>query len=88
MPASSASSASRALVSRVARQVLALGELGRVDEQARDDELVLLARGAEERQVALVEGAHRRDEADLALARELGGRARDLHRTVASASAS
>ena len=52
------------LVSRIAGEVLAGDELGGVDEQARDDEVVLLARGAEEGEVALVEGAHRRDEAD------------------------
>src|ERR1044072_5531638 len=74
----------RLLVARVALQVFALAELRWVHEQARDHDLVLVARGAEEREVPLVEGAHRRDEADLALARKLGRRTDDPHATVAS----
>src|SRR6185312_16338850 len=75
------------LVSRVAREVLPLGELGRVDEQACDDELVFFARGPEEREVAFVERTHRRDEAGLVVPRKLRGCANDLHRAVASTSA-
>ena len=76
------------LVARVAGQVLAFRELGRVDEQAGDHELVLLARGPEEREVALVEGAHRRHQPELAMAGKLVGAAGDPHRAVASASTS
>ena len=76
------------LVSRVAREVLAPRELGRVDEDAHDDRLAFVAGCADEGEVALVEGAHRRHQAELALARKLDRRPNDPHATVALASTS
>src|SRR5205085_10178647 len=75
-------------------EVVAGVELRGVDEEAHDDEVVLVARGAEQRDVAAVVGAHRRHEADLAFTRggergaELAGGADEPHRAVASASTS
>ena len=54
------------LVARVAVEVLAGPELGRVDEQAHDDDVALGAGGAQEREVAVVQVAHRRHQADRA----------------------
>ena len=52
------------LVARVAVQVGRLAELRRVDEEAHDDGVARRARRVEQRPVALVERAHRRDETD------------------------
>ncbi len=74
------------LVARIAREVGVVAELRRVDEEAHDDRLVLRASRAQERQVAVVERAHRRHEPDRAgaLRRELfaglGDRPDDLSR--------
>jgi len=76
------------LVARVALEVLAFGELGRIDEQADDDLLVLRTGCPEQREMPFVEGAHRRYQADRIGPRELGCRAHDLHLAVASASTS
>jgi hypothetical protein len=78
------------LVPRITGEVLAGDELGGVDEQARNDLVVLLACGAEEGEVAFVEGAHRGDEPDRAgrggaEVAQLGRGADDDHRAVASA---
>ena len=51
-------------VARVGGEVARVAELRRVDEEARDDDVALGARGREERAVAVVERAHRRHEAD------------------------
>src|SRR5207247_8732823 len=50
------------LVARVAREILVRPELGRIDEEAGDDDIVLCASCPEEGEVAVVEGAHRGDE--------------------------
>ena len=50
------------LVSRVAVEVLVRAELRRIHEQARNDDVVLLACRGEQRQVTGVERAHRRNE--------------------------
>jgi hypothetical protein len=65
------------LVPRVALEVLAVTELGRVDEQRHHDEVAFLQRRPHQAEVALVEGTHRGDEADAAplLAREVQRRA-------------
>src|SRR5439155_24784125 len=52
------------LVARVAREVLACAELGRIDEQADDDLLVLRTGRPEQREMPFVEGAHRRYQAN------------------------
>src|SRR5262249_49166638 len=79
------------LVPWIARVVLALGELGPVHEEARDDEVVLGARRFEERDVPGVQRTHRRNEPDVVVGRarsaQLGDRADDPHVLVASASA-
>src|SRR5262249_3003712 len=54
------------LVARVGGEVAGGVELRRVDEEAGDHELALGARGAEEGDMAGGEGAHGRDEPDLA----------------------
>ncbi len=54
----------RRLVARVALEVLPFAELGRVDEDRGDDQVVLAARRIEERDVPGVERAHRGDEPD------------------------
>ena len=54
------------LVARVALEVLAGAELGRVDEEAHDDHVALLAGGAQQREVPVVQEAHRRHQADRA----------------------
>ena len=76
------------LVAWVAPEILAGAELRRVDEEADDDDLVLCPGGAEERQVPLVERAHRGNEADLAAAAELGAHLLDrpdrLHRAASA----
>ena len=80
------------LVTRIGGEVVARVELRGVDEQAHDEEVVLVARGPKQREVALVVGAHRRHEADLVLSRsreggpKLDGGADEPHRAVASAS--
>jgi hypothetical protein len=51
-------------VPRVALEVLAGRELGRVDEVADDDDVALLAGRADQGEMALVECAHRRHKAD------------------------
>ena len=63
------------LVARVAVEVLAVAELGRVDEEAHDDDVALLAGGAQQREMALVQEAHRRHQPDRA-ALGAGGRQR------------
>ncbi len=45
-------------------EIRSVAELRRVDEQARDHETALGARGAEQRGVSLVQGTHRRHEAE------------------------
>src|SRR5205085_4581844 len=82
------------LVARVARQILARPELGRIHEEARDDGVVLLPRGAEEAEMALVERAHRRDEARREADRDrlheraqLVDRACDLHAATCAVAA-
>ena len=52
------------LVARVAGEVCGLAELSRVHEQAGDDEIALITRGAQEREMAPVERAHGRNEPD------------------------
>ena len=52
------------LVTRVAGEVCGLAELSRVHEQAGDDEIAIITRGAQEREMASVERAHGRDEPD------------------------
>src|SRR5439155_975927 len=52
------------LVAWVGGEVLVRTELGRIDEEAGDDDVVLSAGRAEEREVALVEAAHCRHQAD------------------------
>ena len=73
-------------VAWVGGKVVGIGELRRIDEEARDDDVALGPRCPEQRRVALVQGAHRRDEADaasLAQRRErlaqLGDRLEGLH---------
>ena len=79
------------LVAGIAREVVARPELRLVDEEAHHDAVALGARGLEQRLVAGVERAHRRDEADRSLGRtrraHLRDGADDLHGFVASASA-
>ena len=86
----------RLLVARVALEVLPCAELGRVDEDRGDHQVVLAARRIEERDVPGVERAHRGDEPD-AFPRKglanLGDRAQRPHgvfapRSAASVSAS
>ena len=71
-PRPRASAASRGLVARVGVEVLGRAELGRVDEQRHHDDVAVLAGAAQQRQVALVEGAHRGDEPDAAARAALG----------------
>src|SRR5207249_10002599 len=52
-------------VARVALEVLAGAELGRVDEDGDDDMIVVRVRSTDEGEVALVQIAHGRDEADV-----------------------
>src|SRR5581483_8588853 len=52
------------LVPRIGLQILTRPELRRVHEQAHDDDLASLPGGPEQRQVAVVEVAHRGYEAD------------------------
>src|SRR5689334_12064295 len=76
------------LVARVRSEIFARPELGRVDEQAGDDDLVFLAGGTEEREMALVKGTHRRHETEGPSARrevKLPDRPNDPHGRVASA---
>src|SRR5262245_15128253 len=76
------------LFARICSEIFARPELGRVDEQAGDDDLVFLAGGAEEREMALVKGAHRRHETERRSARrevKLPDRPDDPHGRVASA---
>jgi hypothetical protein len=54
------------LVARIGGEVGGLVELGRVDEEGDDHDLGLRARGADEADVAVVQRAHRRHEADRA----------------------
>ena len=62
-------------IARVAGKVLGRRELGRVHEEADDDEVVGTRRGAHERAMALVEEPHGRDQSH-----PLTGRARGLAR--------
>ena len=62
--ASAATRSSRVEVARVRVEVRPVRELRGVDEEARDDDVALGARRAEERDVTGVERAHRRHEAD------------------------
>src|SRR5205085_3615666 len=76
------------LVPRIGGEVLSFAELRRVDEEAGDHEVVFVPRRAEEREVALVERAHRRYETNAPVAwlgAQLRDRADDLHGRVASA---
>ena len=77
------------LVARVGGEVVGGVELRRVDEQAHDEDLVLGPGGLKQREVACVEGAHRRHEAGLGRRVErlvqLGDGADDPQRAVASA---
>ena len=61
-------------------------ELRRVHEQRHDDHVALLARAAHQRQVTVVERAHRRDEADRAPARRGGASSARSSATVGSSS--
>src|SRR5205085_6529772 len=72
------------LIARVRSEIGAGVELRRVDEERRDDDVVLGPRGAKEGAMAGMERTHGRDEAHLAVEREVTDRAHDLH--VASAS--
>ena len=54
------------LAARVGGEVAGVVELRRVDEQRDDDRVLLVARGAHQRVVAGVEGAHRRHQPDRA----------------------
>ena len=72
------------LVAWIRSKVDGVTELRGIHEQRRNDDLVLRARCAEERAMALVEGAHRRHEPDLARELQVLDRADDPH--VASAS--
>jgi hypothetical protein len=66
-------------VARVTVEILAGSELGRVDEQAHDDDVALVPGGLEQRDVSGVEEAHRRDEPDRpALAARLAERVPEL----------
>ena len=78
------------LVARIRVEVRLLVELRRIDEERHHDRAVLLPGCSEERDVAVVEGSHRRHEARSGHHLELGDRADDLHAscTVASASVS
>ncbi len=80
------------LVARVAVEILSRAELGRIDEQARDDRVRFGSSRGEEREMPFVEGAHGRDEADLGEGLEgfanLGDRPDDLHGTGSAAVAS
>ena len=73
------------LVARIASEIGVVAELRRVHEEAHDDGLVLGAGRAQERQMALVERAHRRHEPDRAgaqrreLVPRLGDRPDDSH---------
>ena len=76
-------------VARVGGEVGGIGELRRVQEDARDDGVGLLARRGEERAVPGVQGAHRRDEPDRALGPkgrkrmpQLGDRSQRSHRSL------
>ena len=71
-PARSASARSSRLAAGIALQVGALVELGRVDEQRDDDDVALLAGAFDQRQMTLVQRAHRRHEADRAPGAALG----------------
>ncbi len=62
--------------------VLALAELGGVDEQAHDDHVRLFASGLDQAQVPRVEGAHRRHEADQLSALRAGSSAARRSATV------
>ncbi len=62
------------LVARVAVEILFGAELGGVDEEAHDDEVTLGAGGAQQREVALVQEAHRRDQADRLPSRRAGAK--------------
>ena len=52
------------LVTRVATEVLAGAELGRVDEEAHHHQVAFGVGGVDQREVALVQVAHRRHQAD------------------------
>jgi hypothetical protein len=52
------------LIARVAFEVSSLVELRRVDEQGDDDDAALPACRTDQREVALMKGAHRRHQAD------------------------
>ena len=73
------------LVARVAVQVGRLAELGGIDEEAHHDRVAVVARGAEQCEMALVERAHRRHEPDRPVPSvgqgrpDVGHRARDDH---------
>ena len=89
-PCSAANAASRSRSRGYAIEVGRLGELRRVDEDACDQHVAFGPRRREQRGVAVVQRAHRRDETDDPVPRqvELADRARDDHGCVASASAS
>ena len=70
------------LVARIGIEVGGRTELGRVDEQAHDDGRALRAGGLDQGQVAGVQGAHRRNEADRAVAPWLERRPNVVDRPV------
>src|SRR4029077_6621113 len=82
-------------VARVAREVLVWPELGRIDEEAGNRQVALAGTGPKEREVALVKGAHGRNQTDAPglLTRtherlaDSGHAAHQLHGRVASARA-
>src|SRR5439155_24593118 len=77
------------LIARVAGEVLVRSELGGIDEDARDDGVAFTTRRLQQRDVPRVQRAHRRDEADDAVAADaaqLHDRAHGLHAFVTSAS--
>jgi hypothetical protein len=78
------------LVPWIAGEILVLVELRRVDEEADDHEVALVARGPDQREMALVKGPHRRDETDRPLpvgqrSLQRGDGGSLLHGAVASA---
>ena len=76
------------LVARVRGEVFVRPELRRIDEEAGDEKVVLGPGRTEEREMAIVEGAHGGDQADGSVARlraQVRDRPYELHDRVASA---
>src|SRR5207248_4156612 len=78
------------LVARIRVEIPRLVELRGIDEERHDDAVVLLPGRAEQRDVAVVEGSHRRYQPRARGGLQLGDRADELHTsaTVAPASVS